>query len=821
MANPDMPTPQPPQVAVDVDGGRAGGHQWLTAALPHDEAERLVALRSYQVLDSVPEQEYEDLVLLASTICEAPFALLTMVDSDRQWVKAAVGTDCRETSRDVAFCAHTILGSDIMEVPDAASDGRFAGNPLVTGDPKIRFYAGAPLINGDGMALGALCVVGQSPRPLSQEQTAALRALGRQAMSLLELRRQRQVDTDSVPGLRAAQDELRRQSGLLKLLGEVALRANQAASLEEALHHAVELVRAHMQWPAGRAVVISDDRPGGPPRPSWHVNSPETPMVHPVTVDAGEGRRESLAAAVARTRGPVLDSIDQPGDVPGDPEATPSMRAAVGFPVLVGTEVVAVMEFFAEERINADNDLREAMAQIGIQLGRIAERVRATETLQAREAATRAIIDTAGDAFVAMDARGTVTDWNPRAETMFGWRREEAIGEPLTELIVPARFRNAVRADFRRFLAGGQSRILGHRLKLNALHRDGNLISVDVTVWPMRSGDELYFNAFVRDRSDPMADLKDIQEVREAHDLFSAVLGATTEYAIIGTDLQGDITFFNVGAEKMLGYQSAEVVDRRTPLFLHDSAEIAARAEELGVEPGFEALVACAHRGQPDTREWTYLRKNRMRLTVSLSVTAIEGSDGRPVGFITIAFDVTERRKADEARSRLAAIVQSSEAALVDALERQKEMVARLQELDRAKTDFVSSVSHELRTPLTGMLGYLEMLAGGDAGELGGDQLQVLDIIDVCARRLSVLIEDLLTVSQIESGAFRLDPGPVAIGPLVEAARQAVIPMLAQRQVEMTVGHPHDPDALPLRHRRRKCLKVVAALQILVGTDQQ
>ena len=683
------------------------------APFEHSEAERLAAVRSYGILDSPPEQEYDDLVLLARTICDAPIAVLTLADGDRQWFKAVVGMDAKEVPSDVSFCSHAILGVEVMQVPDATIDERFAGSPWVIGDPCIRFYAGAPLINAEGMAIGILCVLDRSPRQLRPEQVAALQALSRQAMSLLELRR-------------------------------------------------------------------------------------------------------------------------------------------------------------------------------------------ATDELNTRAAGTRAIIDSASDAFVGTDASGTIIDWNPRAEVLFGWSREEAIGRSMAQLIVPPRFHRTIQAEMEALLTDRPTHIFRHRLELDALHRDGRQFPIDVTVWTMRSGTEVCFYGLVRDRTDALVDLDEIREVREAHDLFAAVLGATTEYAIIGTDVVGKITFFNVGAEKMLGYRSAELVGRHTPLVLHEAEEIYAWASELGAAPGFGVLAASALGGRNKIREWTYVRKDGVRLVVSVSITPMKGIDGRLVGFIATAFDITERHQADEARSRLAAMVESAydamissdpdgiirswnsaaerlfgytaeeavgqpvaiikredqqgevtgimeslrrhesvvlhdavrfskdgneipvtmalsplwdaqgrfagasavirditerkrnEAAVSDALARQSEMVERLQELDRAKTAFVSSVSHELRTPLAGMLGYVEILAGGDAGELEADQLRILEIVDACTKRLSLLIEDLLTVSQIESGGFRLDPGPVAVGPLLEAARQAVVATLVNRQLTISVEHPHE-----------------------------
>ena len=161
----------------------------MSAPKPKNEAKRLNVLWQYDVLDTVPEEVFDDLTDLAATICEAPIALISLVDEDRQWFKAKTGVTISETSRDISFCAHCILGDDLFIVPDAAKDARFKNNPLVTTNPKIRFYAGAPLVAPSGHALGSLCVMDKVPRKLRAEQQNALRVLAHHVVSQLELRR--------------------------------------------------------------------------------------------------------------------------------------------------------------------------------------------------------------------------------------------------------------------------------------------------------------------------------------------------------------------------------------------------------------------------------------------------------------------------------------------------------------------------------------------------------------------------------------------------------------------------------------------------------
>ncbi|HEY6893065.1 MAG TPA: sensor domain-containing diguanylate cyclase [Rhodanobacteraceae bacterium] len=159
-------------------------------AKPEREEERLAELHRYRILDTDPEQAYDDLLTIVAGICGTPMGAVSLIDGDRQWFKARQGLAMTETPRDVAFCAHAILEPDkLLHVPDSQLDERFADNPLAQGEGAIRFYAGAPLVSSSGNALGTLCVMDTAPRELTKEQSEALMRLSRQVVALMELRK--------------------------------------------------------------------------------------------------------------------------------------------------------------------------------------------------------------------------------------------------------------------------------------------------------------------------------------------------------------------------------------------------------------------------------------------------------------------------------------------------------------------------------------------------------------------------------------------------------------------------------------------------------
>ncbi len=177
--------------------------------IPGNEVERLLALDSYSVLDTLPEESYNDLTKIASIICNTPIALVTFIDEKRQFLKSRHGIEATETPREVAFCGHAInMPSELMMVEDARLDDRFSDNPLVTGDLQVVFYAGMPLVTNDGFALGTLCVIDHQPKELTPDQQSALKSLANQVVQLLELRKKNNLLLQTQQKLLSAAKEM-------------------------------------------------------------------------------------------------------------------------------------------------------------------------------------------------------------------------------------------------------------------------------------------------------------------------------------------------------------------------------------------------------------------------------------------------------------------------------------------------------------------------------------------------------------------------------------------------------------------------------------
>lgn len=338
----------------------------LNAPIPANESERMAALQRYCVLDTPAEPAFDRLTRVAQHLLKVPTVLVSLVDSDRQWFKSRIGLDAPETPRDISFCGHAVFLNDVLIVPDATKDERFADNPLVTGDLGLRFYAGAPLITSDGLALGTLCAIDYVPRPApSAEEIDMLHHLADAVVAALELRRHAMLQEEQV-----------RQS---QVLARIAASANMANDLKGALGHVLdewcdftgfELAHAYLSFDEGAAAF----EPGG----IWHAADCHAyARLREATCAIGKDQAEELINLVAARDEPLLipDLSLVAGQRAADVRAA-GLRSALLFPVRAGGRVVGVVECYGEQPMPDHHDWHAATDYVCLQLSRLAERER-------------------------------------------------------------------------------------------------------------------------------------------------------------------------------------------------------------------------------------------------------------------------------------------------------------------------------------------------------------------------------------------------------------------------------------------------------------
>jgi len=495
-----------------------------------DEERRLAALRAFAILDTPPEDAFDDITALAAYICKSPFALITLVDEDRQWFKSRVGWKTRETPRSVSFCAHAIGQDEVFVIADASRDPRFADNPAVTGEPHIRFYAGAPLVTREGDALGTLCILDDKPRRLHPDHQRALRVLSRHAMTLLELRRQR-----------AELEDTRRVLEVESVLREKLERFAQLADHIDQVFWMTDPAKNEMLYvsPAFERVWGQD--------PATLYSNPQN-WLQAIHSEDRKRVRAALPDQAAGTYREEYRIIRPDGD-----ERWISDRA---FPVR--------------------NEAGEVYRIVGVAVD-ITGRKRLEQHLRESEADKRAVWESALDAIFTMDHGGRITELNPAAERMFGYSRDRAIGQPLADLIIPPALRERHRRALDRYLRTGEASILDRRIDVPALRADGSEFPAELTVVAVRTGPHPSFVGTIRD----------ITEARQARDAVLKERNLSDELinSLPGVfylfDQSGRFLRWNRQFEEVTGY-SADEIRTLHPTELFEGADRELIAERIG-----------------------------------------------------------------------------------------------------------------------------------------------------------------------------------------------------------------------------------------------
>jgi PAS domain S-box-containing protein len=616
----------------------------MTVPVLENESARLAALARYRILDSNPEPEFDDLTRLAAAICGAPIALVSLVDRDRQWFKARYGLDTLETPRNLAFCAYAIAQEEPLVVPDARVDPRFADNALVVEEPRIRFYAGAPLVTARGHALGTLCVIDREPRQLTAEQLDALKILARQVMGQMELRLNAQMLREQVLRLRENEELFERK---------VARLTDEDNTLE--LAHEAILVR-------GLDGEIGFWSLGAKGLYGWTKDLAVGAVCHELLKTRFPAPLEIIHAELVRT-GRWEGELEQEGrdgrKIVVESRWTLSREKGEAHPSILEINVDITARRQVERRLSTQHVVTSILAT--------AESV--------SEVAPR-LLEALGSSM-----GWQLGEWWVEGEGGAGLRRAHCWSEPGRPSVcrdaerqcaplkpgegLPGRVWETAAAEWRRL--GGEAP-LGRR---EAAHENGLRSAF---AFPIVSQDRVMAVAhfLYQDVEPPSAELVSIamawgiqigqylerramhSELRATTTLQQAILD-NANFAIYSTNSLGHFASLNRAGERMLGYEAEELIGKCSPTMLHDPDEIVRTTEELSREldmhlvPGRDTFLTLAGRGLPFEREWTFIRKDGSRFPVQLSVTGVVGPDGTHSGVMGIARDLTERKRAQEA----------------------------------------------------------------------------------------------------------------------------------------------------------------------------
>jgi PAS domain S-box-containing protein len=413
----------------------------------------------------------------------------------------------------------------------------------------------------------------------------------------------------------------------------------------------------------------------------------------------------------------------------------------------------------------------------------VSEEYAVQQTLRDSASLMRAILNTVVDGIITILANdGVIETVNPAAEQMFGYTAAELAGQNFS-LLIPELDQNQRSGSLEQYSTGEEALASCHGCEVIGRRKDGSFFPLELAASEMWLGGQRYFTGILRDIS---ARKQTEEALIKAGALQSAIFNSAN-FSSIATDAKGVIQIFNVGAERMLGFEAAEVVDRISPAEISDPQEVITRAEALSIEldtpitPGFEALVFKASRGIEDIYELTYIRKDGSRFPAVVSVTALRDAQSVIIGYLLIGTDNTARKQIETERIRLEQVLQDKNIEL--------ERATRVAEkANLAKSDFLSSMSHELRTPLSAILGFAQLMESGSPPPSPA-QKRSIDQILKAGWYLLELINEILDLALIESGRLSMSLEPISLSEIMHECEAMIGPQATQRGIGVTFIH--------------------------------
>ena len=575
---------------------------YTAAAIPADEAKRLQALLDLEVLDTAPEAELDALVKAASLMCEVPISLISLIDANRQWFKSKVGLDASQTPRDISFCGHAILADDLFEIPDATADARFAGNPLVTQAPDIRFYAGVPLKLSNGANIGTLCIIDRIPRTLSPAQRDVLSNLGKTAAALLEQRVQlRELATWKLQVEESNKDRLRLATIVEQSEDAIISKDNQARVTS---------------WNQGAQRMFGYTR--------------EEMLGQHITRLFPADRLHEEDLLVSRLRA---------GEVVSNFETVRQHKSGRRIPVSLGMSLLVGP---GGEVVGISKIVRD-----------ISARVAADEALKANEVQYKSLIDAMYEGVVVQRTDGTIISCNHSAERLLGLSYEQIIGR---KSIDPTW--HCIREDLSDWPGESHPAMLalasGSEVReavMGVYKTDGSLAWLSINAKPMFDDGSSNPVSVICTFVDITQRKREADLLRRSEQTFSTLFNsATSGMGILST--KGVWLTTNPALSDFLGYAEQDLREMTFSDVSHPD-EWTTDREQLARLLGDEIQVY--------QRAKRYLRSDGNIVWGLSSVSLVRDVEDQPEFLITQIVDITARKRAEDSLASSNALMEESQ----------------------------------------------------------------------------------------------------------------------------------------------------------------
>ncbi len=720
----------------------------MRAELPQDEAERIEALYAVKILNTPPEKAYDDIARLASLIAGTPIGLISFVDVSRQWFKARLGLDISETSRDEAFCAHTILTPEnLLIVPDAERDERFRDNPMVVNDPHVRFYAGAPLVLSNGHAVGTLCVLDYRPRELTAAQEESLRILSRQIVGLIEFQLTRDKLDREEQKRAAAERDVRENAAILAKLSKIQLDFIADIDRFTLFNEILDLVLAatHSEYGFIGEVLYEKSTPYLQVHAITDISwTPETRLLFESVKQSGLQFRnlKTLFGRVMTDRVVVISN--SPGTDPrrgGLPPGHPALNAFLGLPLFKGNQMVGMIGI-ANRPGGYDDKLVEFLESYATSCTYLIEGYR---NRRFRDEATERWKSTSEKLEMAL----------------------EGANQNLFELNL---------ASSELFISGGRDRVLGYSVDdmgplvktwLKAIHPE-DLDRVQKTAIEHLKGLTPFYEIEHRARTktgewkwilgrgrvtERSAEGKALRlagtyiDVTERHRAADSIRAAY-EYAenivenspemIVSVDSAGRVITFNEAAEKTFGYMRAEILGEPMEILYADASQSKTVRRTTTTKQHFRGEVQFRRASGEIFDAW-------------LATALLRDISGEVVGELSLANDISDRKRAEAMLGDMLLQLEKSNSDLQAILNRMNVGVVMSDEQGRVSffnqhcRDLLGVGSDAMGLPLNEFLRTNESFNGGLTSRISGDtprgNRKPLNLTAIDGRQLYVEVE--------------------------------------------------------------------------------